>query len=127
MRTVVAPTRCGAATSQAAPVGQKHSLRNEIQLHNHNVSLYIQELLNSESTMFRVVHPLYPTADIPTIVKNTKCTPRADSTKMPCTQYSLLTRIVKGDNIKSVTRSVVICSHFLVGSGIGWRGPTFFL
>ena len=61
----VALTRCAAATSRAALIGQKHSLRNEFKLHNHNVSLYIQELLNSESTMFRVVHPLYLTEDIP--------------------------------------------------------------
>ena len=49
--------------------------------------------------MFRVVHPLYPTADTPSIIKNTKGTRRADSTKMLCPQYSLLTRIAKGHNI----------------------------
>ena len=36
------PPGVGAAMSQAAPVGQKYSLRNEIQLHNHNVH-YIHE------------------------------------------------------------------------------------
>ena len=49
--------------------------------------------------MFRVVHPLYPTVDIPSIIKNTKGTRSADSTKMLCPQYSLLKRIAKGHNI----------------------------
>ena len=92
-------------------MGQKHSLRNEFKLHNHNVSLYIQELLNSESTMCRVVHPLYPTADIPSIIKNTKSTRRADSTKMLCPQYSLLPRIAKGHNITPSHTRVDVLRH----------------
>ena len=39
------------------------------QLKTHSVSLYIQRLLNNKSTMFRVVRPLYPTTDIPSIIK----------------------------------------------------------
>ena len=107
----VAPTRCGAATSQAAPVGQKHSLRNEFKLHNHNVSLYIQGLLNSESTMFKVVRSLYPTTDIPSTIQNTNCTRRANSTKMLRPQHSLLTRIAKGHNITPSHTRVEVLRH----------------
>ena len=86
---IVAPTRCGATTSQAAPLGQKIFTAQWSQLQNQNVSLYTQRLLNSESTMFRVVRPLYPKVDIPSIIKNAKYTRRADSTKMlrPSTHY----------------------------------------
>ena len=64
-----------------------------MRLQHHNVSLYIQRLLNNESTMFRLVHPIYPTADIPSRIKNSKCICRADSTKMllgTAKGYSLL-------------------------------------
>ena len=68
-------------------------------------------LLNSKSAMFRVVRPLYPTADIPSNIKNIKCTRRADSTKMLCPQYSLLTRIAKGHNITPSHTRVDVLRH----------------
>ena len=40
--------------------------------------------------MFRVVRPLYPIVDIPSIIKNTKDTHRVDSTKMLCVMASFL-------------------------------------
>ena len=61
--------------------------------------------------MFRVVHPLYPTADIPSRIKNTECTRRTDSTKMLCPQYSLLTRIAKGHNITPSHTRVDVLRH----------------
>ena len=61
--------------------------------------------------MFRVVHPLYPTADIPSRIKNTKCSRRTDSTKMLCPQYSLLTRIAKGHNITPSHTRVDVLRH----------------
>ena len=61
--------------------------------------------------MFRVVHPLYPAADIPSRIKNTECTRHADSTKMLCPQYSLLTRIAKGHNITPSHTRVDVLRH----------------
>ena len=66
--------------------------------------------------MFRVVHPLYPTADIPSRIKNTECTRRTDSTKMLCPQYSLLTRIAKGHNMDSATRILKVDKLKVVNS-----------
>ena len=57
------------------------------------------------------MHPLYPTADIPSIIQNTKCTCRVDSTKMLCPQYSLLTRIAKGYNITPSHTRVDVLRH----------------
>ena len=61
--------------------------------------------------MVRVVHPLYPTADIPSIIKNTKRTRCADSTEMLCPRYSLLTRIIKGHNITPSHTRVDVLRH----------------
>ena len=61
--------------------------------------------------MSRVVRPLYPTADIPSIIKNTKYTCHADSTKMLCPQYSLLTRTAKGHNITPSYTRVDVLKH----------------
>ena len=73
---------------------------------------YIHEKIpHNQSTMFRVVHPLYPTADIPSITQNTECTRRTNSIKMLCPQYSLLTRIVKGHNITPSHTRVDILKH----------------
>ena len=61
--------------------------------------------------MFRVVHPLYPTTDIPSIIKNTKGTRHVDSTKILCPRYSLLTRIAKGHKITPSHTRVDVLKH----------------